>query len=63
MSTALDRWFPGAGARRAVQHWKSAQPTLLDGLPAIGESGLPGIWLNTGHVASAWSRAAGSAQR
>ena len=58
---ALDRWFPGAAARQAVQHWKGARPMLPDGLPAIGESGLQGIWLNTGHGASAWSWATGSA--
>lgn len=34
---------------------------LPDGLPAFGESRLPGIWLNTGLGASAWSWAAGSA--
>lgn len=58
---ALDQWFPGAAARKAVQHWKGARPTLPDGLPAIGDSGLPGIWLNTGHGASGWSWAPGSA--
>ena len=59
---ALDRWFPGAAARQTVQHWKGARASLPDGLPAIGESGLPGVWLNTGHGAGNWAWCAGSAE-
>jgi D-amino-acid dehydrogenase len=59
---ALDRWFPGAAARQTVQRWKGARATSPDGLPAIGESGLPGVWLNTGHGAGGWAWCAGSAE-
>jgi D-amino-acid dehydrogenase len=35
---------------------------LPDGPPAIGPSGVPGVWLNTGHGSSGWALACGSAR-
>jgi D-amino-acid dehydrogenase len=35
---------------------------LPDGAPMLGASGLPGLWLNTGHGASGWALACGSAR-
>lgn len=29
--------------------WSGERPTLADSLPAIGESGIKGVWLNLGH--------------
>ncbi len=58
----LDDWFPGAVLAREAQHWKGAQPMLPDGPPVLGESGVPGLWLNLGHGASGWALACGSAR-
>jgi D-amino-acid dehydrogenase len=59
----LDDWFPGAAKTQdSVQVWKGAQPTCIDGLPILGESGVRGIWLNVGHGSSGWALACGSAK-
>nr|WP_315238143.1 FAD-dependent oxidoreductase [uncultured Albidiferax sp.] len=56
-------WFPGAAQLASnVQIWKGARPTLPDGTPLIGASGLPGVWLNLGHGAYGWALASGSAR-
>ncbi|MDH4060218.1 MAG: FAD-dependent oxidoreductase [Aquincola sp.] len=58
----LDDWFPGAASHGQPQVWKGARPMLPDGPPAIGATGLPGLWLNTGHGSSGWALACGSAR-
>jgi D-amino-acid dehydrogenase len=58
----LDDWFPGAANHGQPQIWKGARPMLPDGPPAIGATGLPGLWLNTGHGSSGWALACGSAR-
>lgn len=62
----LSDWFPGAasmaGAQGAVQEWQGAQACLPDGLPVLGPTRLPGIWINMGHGDSGWSMACGSAR-
>ena len=58
----LDDWFPGAGRLSQAQRWKGARPSLPDGPPVMGASGLPGIWLNLGHGAAGWAMACGSAR-
>jgi D-amino-acid dehydrogenase len=58
----LDDWFPGAAITRDAQQWKGARPMLPDGLPVLGQSGAPGIWLNLGHGGSGWALACGSAR-
>ncbi|MDR6216011.1 glycine/D-amino acid oxidase-like deaminating enzyme [Paracidovorax wautersii] len=35
---------------------------LPDGAPVVGASGLPGLWINTGHGAAGWAQACGSAR-
>lgn len=63
---ALSDWFPGAvrqgGPAGSVQEWRGVQATLPDGMPLIGESRLPGIWLNLGHGQAGWSVACGAAR-
>lgn len=56
---ALDHWFPGAARQARAQAWAGAQPAFADALPALGPSGVPGIWLNLGHGAhgAAWAGA------
>lgn len=61
---ALSGWFPGGVLTSSpqVQVWRGARPTLPDGAPVIGAGPLPGLWLNTGHGASGWAQACGSAR-
>lgn len=62
----LHDWFPGAAQNAntgsSVQVWKGARPMLPDGPPIIGDSGIPGIWLNLGHGSSGWALSCGSAR-
>ncbi|WP_353234435.1 FAD-dependent oxidoreductase [Diaphorobacter ruginosibacter] len=62
--SALSGWFPGGAqlSPQKIQIWRGARPTLPDGAPAIGPSGIPSVWLNTGHGASGWALACGSAR-
>jgi D-amino-acid dehydrogenase len=46
---------------QSAQIWKGARPTLIDGLPVLGHSGLPGVWLNFGHGNLGWTLAFGAA--
>ncbi|MDO9313822.1 MAG: FAD-dependent oxidoreductase [Burkholderiaceae bacterium] len=59
---ALDEWFPGASRVGQARHWQAASPTLPDGLPVIGPSGVDGVWLNLGHSSVGWTLSCGSAQ-
>lgn len=59
---ALDEWFPGSARVGQAQHWQGASPTLPDGLPLIGPSGVDGVWLNLGHGNAGWALSCGSAQ-
>lgn len=58
----LQDWFPSAARQANAQTWKGARPMLPDGPPAIGASGMPGVWVNTGHGSSGWALACGSAR-
>lgn len=62
----LHDWFPGAAQHAntgaSVQLWKGARPMLPDGPPLIGDSGIPGVWLNLGHGSSGWALSCGSAR-
>jgi D-amino-acid dehydrogenase len=59
----LHDWFPGAGTtQRSVQEWKGARPMLPNRPPLVGASGIPGLWLNTGHGSSGWALSCGSAR-
>ncbi|MBH1965739.1 MAG: FAD-dependent oxidoreductase [Comamonadaceae bacterium] len=59
----LADWFPASGRlSRGVQVWKGASPAMPDGLPVLGPSRIPGLWLNLGHGASGWTLACGSAR-
>ena len=62
----LADWFPGAvrlgGPRGSIQEWQGAQACLPDGLALIGQTRIPGLWLNLGHGTSGWSTACGSAR-
>lgn len=49
-------WFPGgAQLSSGLQIWRGARTMLPDGAPMLGASGVPGLWLNTGHGANGWA--------
>ena len=59
----LSDWFPGAAKTSdSVQEWKGARATLPEGIPLIGASRVPGVWLNIGHGSSGWTLSCGAAR-
>ena len=63
LNEALDAWFPGCAARGAgMQVWRGARAVRKGGLPALGASGVPGVWLNLAHGDSGWALASGCAE-
>ena len=63
--TVLDDWFPGSirhGQAGGVQEWSTQLNSAPDGLPAIGETRVQGLWVNTGHGMNGWAMACGSAR-
>jgi len=67
LGQVLSHWFPAAarfsGPQASVQSWRGALVMSNDGLPAIGPSRLPGLWLNLAHGATGWAMACGAARR
>ncbi len=60
---ALHDYFPGAVQHpMGTQIWKDARTMTADGLPFIGASNLPKVWLNLVHGANGWGSACGSAR-
>ena len=43
-----------------VQPFTGLRPLSADGLPLIGSTGVPGVYVNTGHGGLGWTQAAGS---
>lgn len=63
MYRALELYFPGAANYPAgTQVWHGTRHVTTDGLPAVGPSGAPSVWLNIGHGACGWTWACGSAR-
>lgn len=58
---ALNGLFPGAAHLARPHVWTGSFALPADGLPLIGPSRLPGVWLNLGHGGSGWTLACGSA--
>lgn len=46
-----------------VQQWAGLRPGSPDGVPRIGATALPGLWLNTGHYRNGIALAPASAER
>lgn len=60
---AVQDWFPGGALLSSgVQIWRGSRPTLPDGMPILGATGLPGVWVNAGHGAAGWALAFGCAR-
>ena len=59
----LDDWFPGAARTHDnPQVWQSTVACTIDGLPLVGKTPIPGLWLNTAHGLAGWTLACGSAR-
>lgn len=54
--------FPTVGAEGDVQQWVGARPATPTGIPIIGRSPVPNLYINTGHGALGWTLACGSAR-
>lgn len=65
LARAMSHWFPAAarlgGAQSALQTWRGATLVSSDGLPLIGASRVPGVWLNLAHGPIGWALACGAA--
>lgn len=52
--------FPGAADMAAIRFWTGLRPMTPNGVPLVGESGVKGLYLNTGHGTLGWTMACGS---
>ncbi len=52
--------FPGAGEPAQAEFWTGLRPMTPDGTPVLGETPLPGLYLNTGHGTLGWTMSCGS---
>jgi len=59
---ALYPQLAGALAGQAGVPWACLRPMTPDCLPILGESPVPGLWLNSGHGYLGWTTGAGSAE-
>ncbi|WP_121173999.1 NAD(P)/FAD-dependent oxidoreductase [Kushneria sinocarnis] len=53
---------PGLAPASVVAHWAGLRPGSPHGVPFIGETSLPGLWLNAGHAGNGVVLAPASAQ-
>lgn len=58
----LQAWYPGAALHQQVQHWQGRRAITPDGLPLLGASGVPGVWLNLSPNLHGWGLVPGSAE-
>lgn len=58
----LQHWFPGSVLHQQVQQGQSRRALAADGLPLLGASGRPGLWLNLSPGGRGWGLACGAAQ-
>lgn len=64
MYRLLNDWFPGGVhlSSPQVQVWRGTRGYLPDGLPAVGQTDQPGLWLNLAHGSHGISLATGCAR-
>ncbi|MFN3862493.1 MAG: NAD(P)/FAD-dependent oxidoreductase [Roseateles sp.] len=58
----LQHWFPGSVLHQQVQQGQSRRAVAADGLPLLGASQRPGVWLNLTPGGHGWGLACGAAQ-
>ncbi|MDR0673301.1 MAG: D-amino acid dehydrogenase [Zoogloeaceae bacterium] len=59
--TRVRELFPELRFEGDPQFWCGLRPATPSNVPLIGQSKLPGLWLNTGHGTLGWTLACGSA--
>lgn len=59
---ALEECFPGAAQTAKATQWKGRTVIMPDGLPIVGPTRLPGLWVHLVDGADGWSLAAGTAR-
>lgn len=52
--------FPELSPAGEPEYWCGLRPATPSNVPLIGRSGIPGLWLNTGHGTLGWTMACGS---
>ena len=52
--------FPSCGDRSKAERWIGFRPMTPDCLPIIGETGISGLYMNTGHGSTGWTYSSGS---
>jgi D-amino-acid dehydrogenase len=52
--------FPKAGRAEDAQFWAGLRPATPGGVPCIGRTRYPNLYLNTGHGTLGWTMACGS---
>jgi D-amino-acid dehydrogenase len=62
LEQALRTWYPGVARLSQALRWQGLRTATPDGMPLIGASGVPGVWLNLGHGDTGWALACGSAR-
>jgi D-amino-acid dehydrogenase len=61
--TAMFPQLAGAEDAPGAVKWAGLRPMVPNGLPHIGPTRIPGLFLNTGHGHTGWTMAAGSGRR
>jgi D-amino-acid dehydrogenase len=55
-----DDWFPNAANYRTATFWCGPTAMLPEGVPLLGATQFPNVFVNAGHGAGSWALAAGS---
>jgi D-amino-acid dehydrogenase len=55
-----DDWFPNAANYRSANFWTGAVAMLPEGVPLLGTTRYPNVFINAGHGSASWGLAAGS---
>ena len=59
---AARHWYPGAAGFNEAQFFAGIRADLPDGVPLLGASPVPGLFVNVGHANAGWTVACGAAQ-
>ncbi|HEY9573641.1 MAG TPA: D-amino acid dehydrogenase [Pusillimonas sp.] len=62
LQMVLDDLFPGSYVKGDLSFWTGLRPKTPDSTPIVGATGLPNLFLNTGHGTLGWTMACGSGQ-
>ncbi|MBR7959127.1 FAD-dependent oxidoreductase [Burkholderia vietnamiensis] len=62
LSQAVHDWVPGAARISAALSWQGTQLLSPDGLPVVGPTPHPRVFVNFGHGPAGWGLACGSAR-